>query len=161
MKKKTFKASVNQGEYTLEDLHSEALDIIPVGDNKVHIIYEQTNFHATVIDSDFENKSFRFKINGSIYHVELADQYDQLIDRLGLHVQSQMIVKDIKAPMPGMVLEINVKAGQSVEKGDPLLILEAMKMENVIKAPSAGVIAVVHALQGKPVDKNQVLIELE
>ena len=161
MKKQTFKVSVNQGEYNFENVSSEALDIVPLGENMVHIIHDQKAFTTVIMDSDFENKSFRFKINGKIYKVALADQYDQLIDRLGLHVQSQMIVKDIKAPMPGMVLEVNVKAGQTIEKDDPLLILEAMKMENVIKAPSAGVIAVVHALQGKPVDKNQVLIELE
>ena len=114
-----------------------------------------------MLATDFESKTFRFKINGSFFTVKLADQFDQLVDRLGLHTQAALLVKDIKAPMPGMVLEVNVTAGQEVEKDTPLLILEAMKMENVIKAPGDGVVKKVHIEQGNPVEKNQLLIEME
>ena len=67
---------------------------------------------------------------------------------------------EIHAPMPGLVLEINVSEGQEVEKGDPLLILEAMKMENVIKAPGNGIIKKIHVEKGNPVEKNELLVEL-
>lgn len=161
MKKHTFAASVNDGEFSFDNLQSGSLDLIPVGPNEVHIIRDQVAYHALIMDTDFETKSFRFKINGGIFTVTLADQFDQLVDRLGLHVQSELLIKDIKAPMPGMVLEVNVEPGQAVEKDDPLLILEAMKMENVIKAPGNGIVDKVHVEKGKPVDKNQVLIEME
>ena len=68
---------------------------------------------------------------------------------------------DVKAPMPGLVVEVPVVVGQTVAKGDKVLILEAMKMENVIKAVGDGVVKAVHASQGQPVEKGQLLIEME
>jgi biotin carboxyl carrier protein len=61
--------------------------------------------------------------------------------------------------MPGLVLSVLVSAGQEVKKGDKLLVLEAMKMENIIKAGGDGVVAQIMVNQGQAVDKNQTLIE--
>jgi len=66
----------------------------------------------------------------------------------------------IKAPMPGLVLRIQVEAGQQVEKGQALLVLEAMKMENVLKAPASGVVAEIKAVAGAAVEKGEVLIQM-
>ncbi len=66
----------------------------------------------------------------------------------------------IKAPMPGTLIKIAVKAGQSVKKGDLLCVLEAMKMENDILAPSDGVVATVDAAQGSSVATDAVLVTL-
>ncbi|HKK78307.1 MAG TPA: biotin/lipoyl-containing protein, partial [Phaeodactylibacter sp.] len=63
--------------------------------------------------------------------------------------------------MPGMVLEVSVKAGEEVSEGTPLLILEAMKMENVIKSPGDGVIKAINVTKGEAVDKNYLLVEME
>ena len=62
--------------------------------------------------------------------------------------------------MPGLVLEIMVKAGDEVKKGDALLILEAMKMENVLKATGDGTVKSVSVSKGAPVDKGTILIEM-
>ncbi|MDE2150586.1 MAG: biotin/lipoyl-binding protein, partial [Gammaproteobacteria bacterium] len=66
----------------------------------------------------------------------------------------------IGAPMPGMVVRVAVRAGQSVEKGEPLLALEAMKMETVIAAPRAATIQAVHVAAGDSVQARQLLVEL-
>lgn len=161
MQKKTFSARVNDQEYEFKDLEAGQLNLIPVGEREFHIIHHNTSYHARIVSTNFEAKSFRFKINGSFYTVTLADQYDELVERLGLHTQSALLIKDIKAPMPGMVLEINVEAGQEVTKDDQLLILEAMKMENVIKAPGDGIVKKIHIGKGNPVEKNQLMIEME
>jgi biotin carboxyl carrier protein len=63
--------------------------------------------------------------------------------------------------MPGLVLNILVSPGQAVQKGDPLIILEAMKMENVIKAAGEGHIKAINVLKGAAVEKGQLLLELE
>lgn len=161
MQKKTFSARVNDQEYEFDNLTAGQLDLIPVGDKEVHIIHDNTSYHARIVATDFETKSFRFKINGSFYTVKLADQYDKLVERLGLHTQSALMIKDIKAPMPGMVLEVNVESGQEVAKDDQLLILEAMKMENVIKSPGDGIVKNIPVTKGQPVEKGYVLIEME
>jgi biotin carboxyl carrier protein len=63
--------------------------------------------------------------------------------------------------MPGLVLNIMAEEGQSVEKDTPLIILEAMKMENVIKSPAQGVVKKINAIKGQAVEKNAVLIEFQ
>ena len=70
-------------------------------------------------------------------------------------------VSDLKAPMPGLVLSIDVEVGKEVKKGDALLILEAMKMENVIKSPTDGVIKSIAVKTSQAVEKNQLLLNFE
>lgn len=65
----------------------------------------------------------------------------------------------LHAPMPGMVLKVHAIVGQRITKGQPLLVIEAMKMENIIKAKSDGVIGVVHAVAGRSVEKGDLLVE--
>jgi biotin carboxyl carrier protein len=61
--------------------------------------------------------------------------------------------------MPGMVLNVLVNEGQTVKKGDALLVLEAMKMENILKSPAEGTIKKITAVKGTAVEKNQILIQ--
>ena len=66
----------------------------------------------------------------------------------------------VKAPMPGLVLRVEVSEGQTVVAGDGLVVLEAMKMENEIKAPVAGRVTAIHVSDGQAVDKGTVLVEV-
>lgn len=70
-------------------------------------------------------------------------------------------VLEMKAPMPGMVLKVLVNAGDEVKKGDNLLILEAMKMENILKSTTDGTVSKVLVKQGDKVEKNQILIQFK
>jgi len=156
----SYKATVNE-TLELDEVNAKDLDFVRTGDNSYHVIYQNQSFNAMILETDHQNKTFRIEVNGSIYNISLADHYDQLVNKLGFKVNTDETLNDIKAPMPGLVLEIDVKVGQSVVKGDALLILEAMKMENVIKAPGDAVIKKIVAKQGEAVEKNQILIELE
>jgi len=69
--------------------------------------------------------------------------------------------RTIRAPMPGLVLGMEVKTGERVIKGKTLVIIEAMKMENMIKAPYDGIIKEVFVKAGQAVNKNEGLVELE
>jgi pyruvate carboxylase subunit B len=66
----------------------------------------------------------------------------------------------VKAPMPGLVLRLEVEVGQRVEPGAGVVVLEAMKMENEIKAPGGGVIAAIHVAAGQAVEKGTPLLEI-
>jgi biotin carboxyl carrier protein len=70
-------------------------------------------------------------------------------------------ITNVAAPMPGMIVSINCSPGDKVNKGDPLLVMEAMKMENDIKSPLAGTVKNIKIAAGQNVDKGQVLVEFE
>ena len=82
-----------------------------------------------------------------------------MLEKLGMNKTSAAAVQDIKAPMPGLVIELKVEEGQEIKAGDPLIILEAMKMENIIKSPREGVIKSILVKKGQSVEKNQILIK--
>ena len=88
----------------------------------------------------------------------MKDRFDLLLEKLGMNTTVSSAVVNIKAPMPGLILEINVQAGDFIKKGDPVLVLEAMKMENVLKSSGDGEIKEVLVRPGSSVEKNQVLI---
>ncbi len=141
--------------------HMEKLDAVETSSNNYHILQDHTPIKAAIVDTDFNKKLYTVKVNNSIYKVDIYDALDQQIEALGFEIGATKQINDIKAPMPGLILEINVKVGQEVKEDDALLILEAMKMENVINSPREGVIKSIHIKQGETVDKNSLLIEFE
>lgn len=155
-----YSAQVND-DFQFDDLSPAGLDVISIDEKHFHLIKDGKTYQAELIQLNPLQKEVTLKINGSTYQVKLQDTYDRLIQKMGLQVKAGQQLKDIKAPMPGLVLDIMVEAGQAVSAGDPLLILEAMKMENVIKAPGDGVIKEVPVQKGAAVDKGQLLVGLE
>ena len=161
MTNQPFQIAVNNKIYEVTPQEAQQLDILSTGENGFHILKNQKAYKVEVQDIDYATKTFTFKLNGSIHTAKINDVYDRLIDQLGLKVGATQKVGDIKAPMPGLVLEVAVSIGQTVAKGDKVLILEAMKMENVIKAAGDGVVKAIHTTKGQPVEKGQLLIEME
>jgi biotin carboxyl carrier protein len=88
----------------------------------------------------------------------MSDQFDELLHQLGMDSQNTSKIAELKAPMPGLVLRILASEGDEVMKGGNLLVLEAMKMENIIKAPADVVIKSIRVIAGDKVEKNQVMI---
>lgn len=114
---------------------------------------------VTLLAIDHETKVVHVKVKGNTYVVQLRSDFDRLLEQLGMGRGSSAKLNIIKAPMPGMVLDILVETGQVVAKDEPLLILEAMKMENVIKSPREGKIARIGVARGVAIEKNALLIE--
>jgi biotin carboxyl carrier protein len=100
-------------------------------------------------------------VNGVKHEVSVTTELDALLHNLGMDKVASGKVNTVKAPMPGLVLRIIAEEGSPVTKGDPLLVLEAMKMENVIKAAADGMVKKVLVTTRMAVEKNQVLLELE
>jgi biotin carboxyl carrier protein len=140
----------------LEDLSN--LDIRPVEEGKWHFIYQGKTFHVEVEETRYADKMFTLRINGFRHRIALNDPYDVLVEKLGLAKKPILIADQIKAPMPGLVRDIMVKPGQNVMIGDPILILEAMKMENIIKSPGDGIVESIPVEMGTSVEKGQVLV---
>lgn len=155
-----FQVTVNDQVHEVKPSDAAALDLLPVGDNAFHILKNNKAYKVEIESVDFKNKTFAFKINGNKYVSTIHDKYDRLIDQLGMKVGASQKVGDIKAPMPGLVLEVSVVVGMQVMKGDKVLILEAMKMENALKAAGDGIVKAIHITKGTAVEKGQLLIEM-
>lgn len=112
-------------------------------------------------DGVAHDKRWDIWVNGRKYPVQLRDKLDMMLDKMGMNNAAAQSVKEVKAPMPGLVIDIMVAEGAVVKKEEPLLILEAMKMENVIKSPGEGVVKLIKVAKNKAVEKNDILITFE
>ncbi len=161
------KATVNNTAFEIEPAEDgfivngekQTWDLIEVADGYFHVLYKNRSYRAELIKADRETKTFVFKINGNTYPVTLKDKFDLLLEKMGMNNTGGNKVNSVKAPMPGLIIELKIKAGDEVKAGDPLLILEAMKMENILKSPGAGTVKTIKIKKGDSVEKGQVLIE--
>jgi acetyl/propionyl-CoA carboxylase alpha subunit len=158
--KKKHKVSF-EGNKMIIDGREVQPDICEISDSQFHIIKDNRSYRLSVIDISGDKKELTLNINGSNYKLNIKDKFDVLLEKLGLDAALTAGEVDLKAPMPGLVLETIVKAGDEFTTGEPLLILEAMKMENVIKATFDGKVKKLNVNQGDAVEKNQILIEFD
>lgn len=137
------------------------LDISVESENSFHVIHENVGYDVYVVEKNEATKTYTISINGNKYTLQTKSKFDELLDQLGMSSMTEAKADSLKAPMPGLVLDILVEEGSTVSKGDSLLVLEAMKMENNIKSPADGIVKSVNIKKGEPVEKNQVLISFE
>ncbi|WP_037321349.1 acetyl-CoA carboxylase biotin carboxyl carrier protein subunit [Salegentibacter sp. Hel_I_6] len=159
---KKYKVKVNDSfefEFTQDQI--TALDTQKISENNFHLLQNNRSFKAEVSSENFLQRQYDIKINSNTYKVTISNELDLLIEEMGLSLGTAQMINDIKAPMPGLILEVNVEEGSEVKEGDYLLVLEAMKMENTLTAPRDGIVKSVSVKQGQTVEKNQLLIEME
>jgi len=135
-----------------------ALDMIEVKQGSFHIIKDLKSYNVEVVEVDYNQKSFLVNVNGNNYQLKVENKFDELLKTLGFDNLNANKINEIKAPMPGLVIDVCISEGDVIKKGDPIIVLEAMKMENIIKSPTDGVIKKINVKKGVAVEKNQVLI---
>jgi biotin carboxyl carrier protein len=156
----TFTIQVNdQLQFELTESEALSIDATKTGENTYHVIQNHKSYTVSVLAYDAPNCVLM--VNGTRYSVRIDDALEQLMQKMGLGVQNSHKINAIKAPMPGLVLQVAVQEGQAVAKGDPLIILEAMKMENILKSPGDGMVKSVWVKAGQAVEKGQLLIDLD
>lgn len=136
-------------------------DLIKLDDYSWNMILEDKIFHCILLEADRPNKTWVIEINGKRVKASITTAMDKLLKEMGIDTQASKKVKDLKAPMPGLIREIKVKVGDTIQAGDAVLILEAMKMENVLKAPAPAVVKALKVQAGDKVEKNAILILFE
>jgi biotin carboxyl carrier protein len=105
--------------------------------------------------------SIEFSINGQFVTATVHDEHALMLRSMGFKTASDHVQGQLRAPMPGKIVTVSVAIGDMVDHGQPVVILEAMKMENELKAPVGGRISKVSAVVGSSVEKNELLIEIE
>lgn len=157
---KEFSFTLINGDYFINN-EIIKLDLTKINNTKWHIIRNFTTYNIEILSIDYKAKAFVLKINGNKHTIQIKDKYDLLLHELGIERLKTFRVNNIKAPMPGLVLDLKVMEGQHVKKNDAILILEAMKMENILKSPCDGLIKRIKVEVKEKVEKNQVLVEFE
>lgn len=132
---------------------------LPSGDYSV--IMDGHSYQAQVLRIEKDTKTVVLQVNQQQFEVAIEEPIDQLLASMGIKDAMTRKVNDIRAPMPGLVLKVLVTPGQAIKKGDPVLILEAMKMENVFKAGSDAIVKEIKVSERTAVEKGEVLIVLE
>jgi biotin carboxyl carrier protein len=157
---RVFRIETRNGQTLLNDTDPQA-SIARPDQKEFHVLMKSLSYRVFVLQIDEKNQTMVLSINGKKVQVKLVSQIQDLLKKMGLESDAHDKIDEILAPMPGLIHRIEVEVGQSVAKGDPLLILEAMKMENVIKSPGEGVVRSIHIKEKAAVDKGQLLIRFK
>ena len=156
-----FSVQVGESACELEAEDLDSLNIVQQSSSHYHLLDHHQSFQVEVLNIDLTKKEVSMLVNGNTYSLAIKDELDLLVKELGFSTGGSQKQKFINAPMPGLILDILVEEGAEIQKGDPLLILEAMKMENILKAEGEGVVKNIEAIKGAAVEKGQLLIEME
>ncbi len=154
-----FNVTKNDTELLLDDKPFN-YDIISLPNGDYHMTLDGKSYTISVQDKDTSSGNLSIRMDGRTVNTHLQNKLSNLLKSMGMESGKKKL-KDLKAPMPGLVLSTLVEASQEVKEGDELLVLEAMKMENAIKSPQDGIIESIVVKAGEKVEKNQLLITFQ
>jgi biotin carboxyl carrier protein len=145
------------------ELDGKKLDwsVLPLVANQYSVIAGHRSRRVLISSVDAASGIVVLRLGAREYALKVEDSLQQVIRSLGLSRSALPKSREILAPMPGLVLKILVKTGQQLQAGDPVLILEAMKMENLYKSPGPGTVKNIRVTEGSAVEKGSVLVILE
>jgi biotin carboxyl carrier protein len=147
----------NEGEITL-DGRRLSMDLQSVAGQPVYsLIIDGRSFEAYVVPGE---EGVEVVLAGRLYHVTVEDERLRRLRQASAGLTVRAGEFHLKAPMPGLVVAVPVEEGQQVARGDDLVILESMKMQNELKAPREGTVSHVRVRPGDRVDQNQILISV-
>jgi acetyl/propionyl-CoA carboxylase alpha subunit len=158
---KPYQVKANEFIFSLSTDDINRLDVTSLPGSEFSIIKDHQSVIAKIFEDGPFGKKLVVEIEGNSFAVEIKDELDIVLQQMGFGSATNKMIKEIKAPMPGLVLEIAVADGQQVKQGDKILILEAMKMENCIMIHTDARIKKIGVCAGQAVEKGQVLVELE
>lgn len=159
--KPTYKVTANEFEFSFTKEQIEAADLVQQSPVDFNLLQDNHSVNVKLIEADRYAKYLTIEVEGESFDVEIKEELDQMLEKMGFGLVADKHIKEIKAPMPGLVLEISVTEGQEVAEGEKILILAAMKMENSIQIHTRATIKKIVVSAGQAVEKGQVLVELE
>jgi biotin carboxyl carrier protein len=126
-----------------------------------YLVIDRQKVYNLVISFQSSENKWRVRINGKDALIELQDDATVLLEKLGMTETGKHQALELNAPMPGMILDVLIQPGKKVEPGEVVLILEAMKMENLLKSSLSGTVSRIWVQKGDKVEKNQLLVSFE
>ena len=155
---------INNQSYEIEIDHDGSVlvngqtrdvDFLNLGGDLFSVITENRSLEAVINDDEGQ---IAVMMSGRQFEAQVLDERAMLMmQRRGAQTTG---TGEVKAPMPGLIVEVTTERGASLAKGDTLIILESMKMQNELKAPIDGVVRAIHVEAGQAVDKSDLLVEI-
>ncbi|MBK9272151.1 MAG: biotin/lipoyl-binding protein [Saprospiraceae bacterium] len=155
------KVLVEGQEIEIDDSILKDLDVQKQGLDGFHLIFQNHSMNARLVSISLEDRIVHLKVGNKSYLCKIGRPMDDVIAQLNFNKSNGRAEKNILAPMAGLILEIHVREGQEIFKGDKLITLEAMKMENVIRAPKDGQLDSIYIEKAAKVDKGQRLLSFK
>ena len=144
--------------YATEPLaHAELSDI---EGSPVRMVKIGTNVYRVVVQKRQGRGRYTLWVDGYRFETEALDERTRAIRDLSAASAGPVGPAPILAPMPGLIVRVNVKVGDTVEAGQGVVVMEAMKMENELRATAAGVVKSVEVAAGTAVEKGALLVAL-
>ncbi len=131
-----------------------------INDNVLVLRIGNRNYFLSVTENE-DNDLLEVNLDSGVYELDCKSELEIKVGKMNENKSDKLTKKKIHSPMPGIIKSVNVSEGQAVKKGQVLMVLEAMKMENEIKAGGECVIKNVNVKVMSSVDKNELLLELE
>lgn len=155
---RTTHVHVTSGKITFDQV-SRDYEIEFVGTDAAHIRVGTSTFY--IYDVQILDGMISYMHDGNRYQLPFKDEQAILLARMGFKTGSKSGHGSIKSPMPGKIIAIKKQIGDTVNAGDAVVILEAMKMENELKSPISGTVDTIHVTEGSSVEKNTILLEIK
>lgn len=133
------------------------VDLVKLDAHRFSFIVNNRSYHVELYPNE---NNFHLVLNQKRFQVAVLDSRQKIQAEMFDQGRRQSTAATVKAPMPGLILRIEVKEGQFVRAGNPLLVMEAMKMENEIRAEGNGIIKEILVKEQQTVDKDTILIKL-
>ena len=153
---KTYTIEINDDRHVTVDGQTYAIDLMAFAVQNLYSLIIDHNSYEAFVDSDAED--WQVLMRGDLYQAKVLDERAVRLAQSGGGIAVPAGDFNLKAPMPGLVVAVPVEVGGPVKKGDILLILESMKMQNELKSPRDGIILRVKVKAGDVVEQNTVLL---
>ena len=147
-----------KGEFIVNEKETK-IDIKKINASSFHVIHGNKSYLVRIGNFVSEQKKLELHVNGRRYCMDYKDENDILLEKIGIRIGEEIKDTELKAPMPGLITEIKVHEGQKIKEGDALLILKAMKMENILKSAHDGIVRKILVEENQKVEKNAVMIQ--
>lgn len=155
-----YNVDVQTGAVTVDGVNYRA-SLQAIAGTPVRIVSVNDAVHRMVLRERVARGRYRLWLDGHRYDAEALDARARAIRDMQASVEKPAGPAPLRAPMPGLIVQLRVKAGDTIAAGDGLVVMEAMKMENELRAPAAGKVKAVHVAVGAAVEKGALLVELE
>ncbi len=149
------------GEGVHLDGEDVAAHVAPIDGTPVRMVTIGNEVHRVVVRPGATRGEYTLWLDGHRFEVEALDERSKAIRELSGAGAGPTGPAPLKAPMPGLIVRVNVQVGDQVQAGQGIVVMEAMKMENELKASAAGKVKSILATPGTAVEKGALLVELE